>query len=265
MALSDVPDEPGSSDRSEKAFSDEVLGMIEARVFEDWQAQKILTWAIENFHPRLALSSSFGAPEGMVLLDMMHEIEPSSRVFLLDTGRLHAATYDLVDRVRDRYDKSVEIVFPRSDDVEEMVREKGVNLFYESLENRRRCCFVRKVAPMRRFLRDLDGYVSGLRREQNLTRADTPKVTIDAANGDVVKINALADWTQEQVWQYARSRNVPLNRLHKSGYPSVGCAPCTRPIREGDDPRAGRWWWEQTESKECGLHVSDDHEQGSGI
>ena len=156
--------------------------MIEDRVFEDWQAQKILIWAIENYHPRLALSASFGAPEGMVLLDMMHEIEPASRVFMLDTGRLHAATYDLVDRVRDRYDKPVEIVFPRSDEVEEMVREKGVNLFYESLANRRRCCMVRKVAPMRRVLRDLDGYVSGLRREQNLPRADTPKVRRTAAS-----------------------------------------------------------------------------------
>ncbi len=259
MALSEI------SGGDVRGVADQVSAMIEARVFEDWQPQKILRWAISNFHPRLALSASFGSAEGMVLLDMMHEIEPSSRVFMLDTGRLHEAAYDLVDRVRDRYDKAVEIVFPPSDEVEEMVRAKGVNLFYESLENRRRCCFVRKVAPMRRYLRDLDAYVSGLRREQNRNRADTPMVTIDAANGGVVKINALADWSHDQVWHYVRSRNVPVNRLHKTGYPSVGCAPCTRAIRAGDDPRAGRWWWENEDNQECGLHVSDVQEQGSGI
>ena len=259
MALSAIPQQ------SENSLSDEVLRQIVSREFEDWPAEKILTWAIGNFHPRLSLSASFGAPEGMALLDMMHEIEPTSRVFVLDTGRLHEATYDLIDRVRDRYDKNVEIVFPRADEVEEMVRDKGVNLFYESLEARQRCCFVRKVAPMRRYLKDLDGYVSGLRREQNLTRADTPKVTIDAANGGVVKINPIADWTAEDVSKYVKSRNVPLNRLHKTGYPSVGCAPCTRAIREGDDPRAGRWWWESAETKECGLHVPDEQAQGSGI
>jgi phosphoadenosine phosphosulfate reductase len=259
MALSEV------SDRSATGVADEVAAMIEAREFEDWPAQKVLTWAIESFHPRLALSASFGSAEGMVLLDMMHAIEPASRVFMLDTGRLHGAAYDLVDRVRDRYDKQVEVVFPRSEDVEEMVRAKGVNLFYESVENRRRCCFVRKVEPMRRYLRDLDAYVAGLRREQNLSRADTPIVTIDAANGGVVKINPLAGWSHDQVWEYVRSHNVPVNRLHKTGYPSVGCAPCTRAIRAGDDARAGRWWWESEEAKECGLHDSDVHEQGSGI
>jgi thioredoxin-dependent adenylylsulfate APS reductase len=257
MALSEVRQDAASP------VSDEVRAMIEARAFEDWPAEKVLGWAIDSFHPRLALSASFGAPEGMALLDMMHEIEPTSRVFMLDTGRLHQATYDLVDRVRDRYGKSVEIVFPRSADVEEMVSTKGMNFFYESLEDRKHCCFVRKVAPMRRYLQDLDGYVSGLRRDQNETRADTPRVTIDSANGNRVKINPLADWTSEQVWDYIKSREVPVNRLHKTGYPSVGCAPCSRAIREGDDPRAGRWWWENADSKECGLHV--DHQQGSGI
>jgi phosphoadenosine phosphosulfate reductase len=237
--------------------------MIESRAFEDWSAEKILTWAIGNFHPRLALSASFGAPEGMLLLDMMHEVEPTSRVFMLDTGRLHQASYDLVDRIRDRYGKPVEIVFPRSDDVEAMVREKGLNFFYESLEDRKRCCFVRKVAPMRRYLGQVDAFVSGLRRDQNVTRSDTKKVEIDRSIAGLVKINPLADWTSEQVWDAVKRRGVPVNRLHKTGYPSVGCAPCTRAIREGDDPRAGRWWWESADTKECGLHV--DHEQGSGI
>jgi len=256
MALSEAPGvrNPLSADH---------VQMIDERVFEDWSAERILGWAIESFHPRLALSASFGAPEGMVLLEMMHAIEPASRVFMLDTGRMHEATYDLVDRVRDRYGKNVEIVFPNAADVQEMVQQKGMNLFYESLENRKACCFVRKVEPMRRYLQDLDGYVSGIRRDQNTTRADTPRVTIDSANGGCVKVNPLADWTSERVWDYIRSRNVPVNRLHKTGYPSVGCAPCTRAIREGDDPRAGRWWWENAETKECGLHV--DLQQGAGI
>lgn len=246
-------------------LSEEVRRSIEERRFERWTAEEILAWAIESFHPRLALSASFGAPEGMVLLDMMHRIEAASRVFVLDTGRMHEATYDLIDRVRDRYDKRVEVVFPRADDVEEMVRAKGANLFYESLENRQLCCFVRKVAPMRRYVQELDAYVSGLRRDQSLTRADTPKVSVDLGNGGVVKVNPLADWTRDQVWEYVRHHNVPVNRLHKTGYPSVGCAPCTRSVPHGEDERAGRWWWENAETKECGLHVSDEQEQGSGI
>ena len=169
--------------RDEARYSAQVLDQIASSEFEDWRAEKILTWAIGNFHPRLALSASFGGPEGMVLLHMMHEIEPASRVFVLDTGRLHEATHDLIDRVRERYEKRVEIVFPRADDVEKMVRADGMNLFYESLEKRRQCCFVRKVAPMRRYLLGLDGYVSGLRRDQNpATRADTGYRDRECAN-----------------------------------------------------------------------------------
>jgi phosphoadenosine phosphosulfate reductase len=249
-----------------RSLSTEVLRLIETRAFEDWQPEKILTWAIGSFHPRLALSASFGAPEGMALLHMMHAIEPASRVFVLDTGRMHEATYDLMDRVRDRYDKEVEIVFPRADEVEEMVRTQGANLFYESLENRKSCCYVRKVAPMRRFVKDhLDAYVSGLRRDQNANRADTPKVIIDAGNGGVVKVNPLADWTRDQVWEYVKQHDVPVNRLHKAGYPSVGCAPCTRAVPHGGEERDGRWWWENDDTKECGLHVTEEQDQGSGI
>jgi phosphoadenosine phosphosulfate reductase len=257
--------EPSAHTASRRPLSPELRSRIESQGFESQEAVEILGWAIKNFHPRLALSASFGAPEGMILLDMMHRIEPASRVFVLDTGRMHEATYDLIDRVRDRYDKRVEIVFPRADEVEEMVRAKGANLFYESLENRKSCCFVRKVAPMRRYLTGLDAYVSGLRRDQNLTRADTPKVTIDAGNGGVVKINPLADWTRDRVWEYVDEHSVPVNRLHKTGYPSVGCAPCTRSVPQGADERDGRWWWENAETKECGLHVAEEQDQGGGI
>jgi phosphoadenylyl-sulfate reductase (thioredoxin) len=267
MALSEAPATGGSRQVATiSSLSRKVRQLIDSRKLEHWQPEKILTWAVENFHPRLALSASFGAPEGMVLLHMLHAIEPASRVFALDTGRMHEASYDLIDRIRDRYGKAVEIVFPRADEVEEMVRRKGVNLFYESLESRKNCCFVRKVAPMRRFVEEhLDAYVSGLRRDQNANRADTPKVAVEAGNGGVVKLNPLADWTREQVWEYVERHDIPVNRLHKAGFPSVGCAPCTRAVPHGGEERDGRWWWENDGAKECGLHVTEEQSQGSGI
>ena len=146
---------------------------------ESWSPEEILTWGLGKFHPRLALSCSFGNPEGLVLLDMMHRIEPASRVYVLDTGRLHQATHDLIDRVRDRYDVQVEVVLPEAEPVQKMVGEHGMNLFYESLEKRRLCCSLRKVEPNRRYLAELDAYVTGLRRKQNVTRADAAKVELD--------------------------------------------------------------------------------------
>ncbi len=258
MSLSEVlPD-------TRNALSKKTIRLIEDGGFESDPAEKILTWAIGNFHPRLALSASFGAPEGMVLLDMMHRIEPTARVFAIDTGRLPQATHDLIDRVRERYGKSVEVLFPEAGDVQQLVRERGANSFYESLEYRRHCCAIRKVDPMRRHLSTLDAYVTGLRRDQNAARATTRKVLFDGSYGGVVKVNPLADWDSNRVWQYVRKHNVPVNRLHRSGYPSVGCDPCSRAIQPGSDPRSGRWWWEQSDTKECGLH-DQEQEQGSGI
>ena len=242
----------------------DVLRQIETGDLEALSAEEILIWGIKNFHPRLALSVSFGAPEGMALLDMMHRIEPASRVFVLDTGRLPQATYDLIDRVRDRYDKPIEVIFPAAGDVEAMVRRHGMNLFYESVEKRQMCCRVRKVEPMNRHLANLDAWVSGLRREQNVTRTETRKVEIDNVHGGIVKLNPLADWTHDAVLHYVHSHDVPVNRLHAQGYPSVGCEPCSRAIQPGDDIRAGRWWWESPETKECGIHVGEERE-GSGI
>jgi len=247
-----------------KPFKDEVLDLIRRDGLEPVDAPEILTWAVEKFHPRLTLSASFGAPEGMVLLDLLHRVDPTTRVFVLDTGRLHPATYDLIDRVRDRYDKAVEVVFPDHQAVEAMVREKGMNLFYESVENRKACCQIRKVQPMRRHLAGFDAYVTGLRRDQNLNRAGTRKLEIDASMGGIVKINPLADWTHERVLEYVGAHRLPVNRLHAQGFPSVGCEPCTRAIAAGEDPRAGRWWWENDDMKECGLHVREE-QGGSGI
>lgn len=247
-----------------KPFKDEVLDLVRRDGLESADAAEILTWAVGKFHPRLTLSASFGAPEGMVLLDLLHGIDPTTRVFVLDTGRLHPATYDLIDRVRDRYDKAVEVVFPDHRAVEAMVREKGMNLFYESVENRKACCQIRKVQPMRRHLADFDAYVTGLRRDQNLNRAGTRKLEIDASMGGIVKINPLADWTHERVLEYVGEHRLPVNRLHAQGFPSVGCEPCARAVAAGEDPRAGRWWWENDDMKECGLHVREE-QGGSGI
>jgi phosphoadenosine phosphosulfate reductase len=260
-AVNPLPESSEVSDLSE-LFRD--LEIEDAEQLETWTAEKILSWAIKKYHPRLALSASFGAPEGMALLDMMHRIEPTSRIYVLDTGRLHQATYDLIDRVRERYDKNVEVIFPAPNEIQKMVSKNGMNLFYESLENRKLCCRIRKVEPMRRYLRDLDAYVTGLRRDQNVTRTDTPKLQVDYANRKILKINPIADWTHDDVWQYVRRHDVPVNRLHGEDFPSVGCGPCTRAVKPGDDPRSGRWWWENEDTRECGLHVNEQ-DDGSGI
>jgi thioredoxin-dependent adenylylsulfate APS reductase len=223
-------------------------------------SEEVLSWAVESFAPRLAVSCSFGNPEGLVLIDMLQRVAPGRfRVYTLDTGRLPQATYDLIDRVRDRYDVAVEVVFPDAAAVQAMVREHGMNLFYESLEKRQLCCRLRKVEPNRRYLAELDAHVTGLRRQQNVTRAGVAKLELEG-DGRRVKVNPLVDWTAADVWDYVRKNGVPVNRLHAEGFPTVGCAPCTRAVRQGEDVRAGRWWWERPETKECGMH-----EGGSGI
>jgi len=226
--------------------------------------EEILAWAADNFAPRMAVSCSFGNPEGLVLIDMLHRVAPGRfRVYTLDTGRLPQATYDLIDRVRDRYDVAVEVVFPDAVAVQAMVREHGMNLFYESLEKRQLCCRLRKVEPNRRYLAELDAHVTGLRKQQNVTRAGVAKLELEQ-KGRLVKVNPLVEWTSANVWDYARKNGVPLNRLHAEGFPTVGCAPCTRAVRPGEDQRAGRWWWEQADTKECGMHTQAE-EGGSGI
>jgi phosphoadenylyl-sulfate reductase (thioredoxin) len=226
-------------------------------------AEEILIWSVDNFSPRLSVSCSFGNPEGLVLIDMLSRLAPGRfRVYTLDTGRLPQATHDLIDRVRDRYDVQVEVVIPDAAAVQAMVREHGMNLFYESLEKRQLCCRIRKVEPNRAYLAELDAHVTGLRRQQNVTRAGLTKIALENG-GRLVKVNPLVDWTSANVWDYVRKNGVPVNRLHAEGFPTVGCAPCTRAVRPGEDARAGRWWWELPETKECGIHASE--EGGSGI
>lgn len=220
---------------------------------ESKTAKQILAWALDRFHPRLALASSFGA-EDVVLIDLLAELDPRARVFTLDTGRLPAETYALIDRIRERYGLAIEVYVPRAEILEPLVRERGVNLFYRSVEDRKRCCEARKVEPLGRALAGLDAWITGLRREQSVTRTEVRKVEVDPGHGGILKINPLADWTWDQVWAYIRARGAPYNVLHDRGYPSIGCAPCTRAVAPGEDLRSGRWWWERPETKECGLH-----------
>jgi len=222
---------------------------------EERSAQEVLQWALGKFGDRIALASSFQA-EDMVILDMMTQLVPKPRVFTIDTGRLPQETYDLIDRVRERYGIAVEVLFPDRELVEEMVREHGVNLFYRGVKLRERCCWVRKVEPLKRALKDLDAWITGLRREQWDSRKGVRKVEVDQVHGGIIKVNPLVDWTWEQVWDYVRARGIPYNILYDRGYRSIGCAPCTRPVKPGEHPRAGRWWWEQGSGKECGLHVT---------
>jgi phosphoadenosine phosphosulfate reductase len=226
------------------------------RALEALSPPDILRWALDRFHPRIALASSFQAEES-VLIDMLFRLRGSAfRVFTLDTGRLNQETYDCMDAIRERYGIQIEVFFPDAARVESMVREHGLNLFYRSVELRRLCCGVRKVEPLGRALAGLDAWITGLRREQAVTRSGVAKIEFDSDHGGILKINPLADWTREQVWDYVRKNALPYNRLHDQGYPSIGCAPCTRAVRPGEDLRAGRWWWESPESKECGLHLA---------
>jgi phosphoadenosine phosphosulfate reductase len=190
----------------------------------------------------------------MVLIDMIAKLKGPITIFTLDTGRLHEETYEIMERVRSHYGFEIKTYFPDSEQVEKLVRGKGLFSFKESIENRKECCAIRKIEPLNRALAELDAWVTGLRRDQAVTRTETPKVLKDADHPPLIKINPLADWSQEQVESYIEKHKVPVNALHEKNYPSIGCAPCTRSIEPGEDIRAGRWWWENPEHKECGLH-----------
>jgi len=227
-------------------------------MLSDKSAEEILKWTLDNLHPHVALASSFGA-EDVVLIDMLTKINPEARIFTLDTGRLNQETYDIMDNLRSKYKIKFEVMFPNQDDVEAMVREHGMNLFYRSQANRKLCCGIRKVNPLTKILSTLDGWITGIRGDQTQNRANANKFEIDNQFGGILKANPLIDWTWDQVWDYIKANKVPYNKLHDNGYPSIGCEPCTRAVKEGEDPRAGRWWWESESDKECGLHM--DHRE----
>ena len=206
----------------------------------------------------VAFASSLGA-EDMVVADAIFTAGLPIAVFTLDTGRLPRETLDLLERMGSRYSREVEIFRPDEDEIARYVSRHGANAFYESVELRKSCCHIRKVEPLARALAGRDAWVTGLRRAQAVTRTDLPLREFDATHR-LVKFNPLADWSEEEVWAYVRGRDVPYNALHDRGYPSIGCDPCTRAIRPGEDVRAGRWWWESRDSKECGIHVSPSAE-----
>ena len=216
-------------------------------------AREILRSGVAAAGGPVSLACSFSV-EDVVILDLARELGLQIGVFALDTGRMHEATYEVADAITERYNVKIEWYFPRSEAVEELLRNKGPYSFRESLENRHECCHIRKVEPLSRALKGLSGWITGLRREQSVTRTELAPIEVDELNGGILKINPLLEWSEAQVWEYAREKRVPVNRLHKEGYPSIGCAPCTRPVAPGEHPRSGRWWWENPGHKECGLH-----------
>jgi phosphoadenosine phosphosulfate reductase len=215
--------------------------------------ESILRQGVELAAGPVQLASSFSV-EDIVLIDLVHHLQLPIGLFAIDTGRLNEETYEVADAVVSRYGVKIEWYFPQAEAVQALEGEKGLFSFRESLENRHECCRIRKVEPLARALAPLSGWVTGLRREQGVTRSQIAAIEIDAAHGNIVKINPLLDWSEAEVWDYAKRERLPLNRLHHQGYPSIGCAPCTRAIQVGEDVRAGRWWWENPEHKECGLH-----------
>lgn len=206
----------------------------------------------QNYSPAI-LATSFGA-EDMVLMDLICKHAPGIQIFTLDTGRLPKETYDLMQEVKTHYDKEIQVFFPDAGAIENFVTRNGPNAFYDSVDLRKQCCGIRKVEPLKRALEGKKAWLTGMRRSQSVTRAELPVSEWDDEHG-LQKFSPLTDWSNGNVWAYIRAFEVPYNKLHDQGYASIGCAPCTRAITAGEDIRAGRWWWEDPESKECGLHV----------
>lgn len=219
---------------------------------ENSTPQQIIGYFLSDFGGRIAVSSSLSI-EDQTITDMAVKTDPKARIFTLDTGRLFPETYQLIDRTNMTYNISIEVFFPDYKEVQRMVREEGINLFYNSIESRHRCCAVRKLEPLKRAMQTLDVWICGLRRSQSITRKDMNFVEWDDIH-DKIKVNPLIEWSEDDVWEYIHKNHVPYNKLHDKGYPSIGCEPCTRAVKPGEDVRAGRWWWESPEHRECGLH-----------
>lgn len=214
---------------------------------------EVLRAAAQAYPDKIAFASSLG-PEDQFVTHLIAEANLAIPIFTLDTGRLFDETHDLIARTETRYGLRIRVLCPDRSELERMVEQHGVNLFRDSIAARKRCCEVRKLESLRRALADVDAWVCGLRREQSITREEVAEVEWDEANG-LVKFNPLASWSEARLWSAIREHGIPYNRLHDAGMPSIGCAPCTRAVPEGDDPRSGRWWWEGAEHRECGLHA----------
>ncbi|HEX7010867.1 MAG TPA: phosphoadenylyl-sulfate reductase [Phycisphaeraceae bacterium] len=265
--------------RERVVFDELELGEI-ALELDDQTPQDVIQWGLETFGDYVAMVTAFQV-DGMAVLDMAYRIRPELRVVTVDTGRLPRETYEFIEQVRQRYPKArLEVYFPDAHQVEVMVNRNGVNLFYQDVPKRLLCCHVRKVRPLLRALSGLDAWFTGLRRDQWASRSNIRKAEIDHDHHGIVKINPLADWSEQEVWDYVREHDVPTHPLYARGYTSIGCGPCTRPIKPGEDSRAGRWWWEKNAPKECGIHcpietggfeheahaiLGDSHKDGEGI
>lgn len=220
---------------------------------QNLSAEDIIKYFLKEYKQDAALSSSLGA-EDQVLTDMILKVDKDANIFTLDTGRLHPETYDVMDATNLKYGVKLNVFFPLNEKVEELYQKQGINGHFESIQNRKNCCNIRKMEPLKRALKPLKVWITGLRAAQSITRTDMPVVEYDE-NFEVIKVNPLINWNEEDVWNYIKQNNVPYNKLHDQGFPSIGCAPCTRAIKDGEDIRAGRWWWENPEHKECGLHA----------
>ncbi|MDX8405821.1 MAG: phosphoadenylyl-sulfate reductase [Mariprofundus sp.] len=229
----------------------------------------LLQQASDTHADKLVYSSSLGS-QAMVLIDLICRYQPDIRIVTLDTGRLPQETYALMDTLRERYGPVLDVLFPDADEVRAMVHEQGVNLFYHSVENRKHCCAVRKVHPLQKELAEVQAWITGRRRDQAQNRSAIMAVEDDPVYG-LKKYNPMLDWTEADIWNYIRAHDLPYNGLHDMHYTSIGCACCTRAITVGEDPRSGRWWWENADTlAECGLHVSSlarigEGESGEGI
>ncbi len=226
---------------------------IDDKLYDTADPESLLREFLKGHKGKIVLATSFGA-EDQVLTHMVVTIDPDTEIFTLDTGRLPEETYSVWERTERLYKIKIRPFFPDRKEVERLVLDQGINGFYESIENRKRCCRVRKIEPLRRALENREVWITGLRREQSITRQDLRVVEYDETFG-LIKLNPLLEWSTEQVWDYIKKHNIPYNSLHDRGYPSIGCAPCTRAVNEGEDIRGGRWWWESPEHKECGLHL----------
>lgn len=231
----------------------EIIQQLNTR-FKVTSTHEILRYFLTQYRGEVALSTSFGA-EDQVLTDMIATIYPQANIFTLDTLMLPVETYYTMGMTNLKYGITVQTYSPDPDEVQRLHKEQGVNGFYDSVEKRKACCHVRKMEPLQRALKDVDVWITGVRAEQSVTRENMQLFEYDAAH-DVIKLNPLIAWNTNEVWAYIKNNSVPYNELHDLGYPSIGCAPCTRAIEEGADLRSGRWWWEDPEHKECGLHLN---------
>lgn len=213
---------------------------------------EVISFFYDQFPGKVVLSTSLGL-EDQALTEIVSLIDKEAPIFTLDTGRLFPETYDLLDRTCKKYRIKIDVYFPDTNDIEDMVNNKGINLFYESIEYRKQCCSLRKLVPLARAMKGYEAWITGLRKDQSVTRTDMKLVEWDE-NNNMLKINPLINWTEKDLMDYIKVNNIPYNTLHKKGFASIGCQPCTRAIEPGEDVRAGRWWWENPDTKECGLH-----------